>query len=127
METKFIRIYPVLSSADVARDIAWWQEKAGFQKFFDDLGEGVGEPKYAGLGRQGIYLHLQWHGGNEDDPIDASAIRIEVENIRPLFEEFVKRGTVTPEKFREKTAWGTNEFGFYDLNNNAIFFFEDAG
>lgn len=124
METKFIRIYPVLSSADVERDIAWWQEKAGFQKFFDDANEN-GEPRYAAIGRQGIYLHLQWHAGNESDPLDAAAIRIEVENIKPLFEEFVKQGTVPPDAFREKTAWGTNEFGFYDLNKNAVFFFEE--
>jgi hypothetical protein len=125
METKFIRIYPILSSADVARDLDWWQEKTGFQKFFDDAG-GIGEPRYACIGRQGIYLHLQWHAGNESDPVNASAIRIEVENVRPLFEEFVNRGTVTPDRFRERTAWGTNEFGFYDPNGNAVFIFEDV-
>lgn len=126
METKFVRIIPVLSSADVPKDIAWWDEKAGFLKAFD-TGGGPGVPRYACVGRQGIYIHLQWHAGGEGDPIERSAIRIEVENILPLFEEMVSRGTVAPGAFRGKTAWGTNEFGFYDLNGNAVFFFEEAG
>ena len=32
--------------------------------------------------------------------------------------------TVTENKLRLKTDWGTNEFGFYDLNKNAIFIVE---
>lgn len=52
-------------------------------------------------------------------------IRIQVENIRPLLTEFIEGGTITKEKFRGKTPCRTNEFDFYDLNSNAIFFFED--
>ncbi len=74
-----------------------------------------------------IYLHLQWHADTEDDPLHGgSVIRILVKNIKPLFEEFVARGTVGHDKFRENTAWQTNEFGFYDLNKNAIFIMEEA-
>ncbi|MBL7960149.1 glyoxalase/bleomycin resistance/extradiol dioxygenase family protein, partial [bacterium] len=54
-----------------------------------------------------------------------SVIRIFVKNLRPLFEEFVRRGTVTTEAFKSGTAWNTNEFGFFDLNKNAIFIAED--
>ena len=45
-------------------------------------------------------------------------IRLHVQDIKPIFEEFVKRGTISKEKFRANTAWRTNEFGFYDLNQN---------
>ena len=31
MNTAFLNIIPVLSSADVARDIAWYKEKMGFE------------------------------------------------------------------------------------------------
>jgi hypothetical protein len=119
MATTFLRIYPILSTTEVPRDIAWWEEKTGFTRtsISDDS-------RYACVGRQGIYLHLQWHSGDVSDPVERSAIRIEVENLRPLFEEFVQRGVVNSDAFRERTAWGTNEFGFYDLNGNAIFFFE---
>lgn len=52
-------------------------------------------------------------------------IRIQEKNIKPIFEELVKRGAVDENKFRTRTAWQTNEFGFHDLNNNAIIIMED--
>ena len=42
-----------------------------------------------------------------------------------MFDEFVQRRTVNQTKFVSNTPWGTNEFGFYDLNNYAIFIVED--
>ena len=63
----------------------------------------------------------------DDDPLlGGSVIKIFVQNIQPIFEEFVQRGTVKPDKLRLGTPWNTNEFGFYDLNNNAIFIVEGA-
>ena len=53
-------------------------------------------------------------------------MRIQVICILPLFEEFVRRGTVMPAKLRVGTDWGTNDFGFYDPNGNAIFLLEDV-
>lgn len=44
----------------------------------------------------------------------------------PIFEELVERVNVKKDNLRLKTAWHTNEFGFYDLNNNSIFFVEDV-
>ncbi len=120
MKTEIISIIPVLPSADIARDVAWYQAQAGFNvEFADDM--------YAGLYRDNIYLHLQWHAGTDDDPLPGgSVIRILVKNIRPIFEEFVERGTVAADKFRANTPWGTNVFGFYDLNGNAVFVMEGA-
>ena len=42
-----------------------------------------------------------------------------------MLEEFVERGTVAKTKFVANTPWGTDEFGFFDLNKNAIFIVED--
>ncbi|HEY8957162.1 hypothetical protein [Chitinophaga sp.] len=82
---------------------------------------------YAILYRSKLCLHLQWHADTADDPLPGgSVVRIYVGNIQPVFEEFLDRGTVTRDKFRTKTPWNTNEFGFHDLNNNAIFIMEDA-
>jgi hypothetical protein len=119
MKTTFLNVAPVLPSADITRDVAWYREKAGFETCFaNDM--------YAVMYRENIWIHLQWHADTADDPLlGGSVIRIFVKNIRPLFDEFVQRGTVTPEKFREQTPWQTNEFGFYDLNSNAIFIAED--
>ena len=82
---------------------------------------------YAGLRRDGLTIHLQWHAGTDDDPVNGgSVIRIFVKDIEPIFEDFVKRGTVSKDKLQRNTPWGTHEFGFFDLNQNAIFIVEDA-
>jgi hypothetical protein len=81
---------------------------------------------YAELYRDNICIHLQWHANTENDPLlGGSVIRIEVKNIKPLFDEFIQRGTVTLNTLKENTPWNTNEFGFFDLNKNAIFIMED--
>lgn len=120
MKTEFITMIPVLPSQNIKRDIAWYKDNAGFECLHADR-------MYAVLYRDNLMLHLQWHADTPDDPLlGGSVVRMYVKNIRPLFEEFVSRGTVTPDKFRSNTPWKTNEFGFYDLNNNAIFVLEDS-
>jgi len=119
MEPSLLQFIPVLPSADIARDTAWYKEKAGFETHFSN-------PMYAVLYRENLVLHLQWHADTEDDPLlGGSVIRIQVKNIQPIFEEFKKRGTVTREDLKNNTPWGTNEFGFYDPNKNAVFIAED--
>lgn len=113
------QIIPVLPSADIFRDIAWYGKYAGFECAFSDK-------MYAGLKRDNLQIHLQWHADTPDDPLlGGSVIKIFVENVGLYFREFVERGTVKDDKLRLNTPWGTHEFGFYDLNNNAIFFVED--
>ena len=119
MKTAFLHIIPVLPSANIANDIAWHKEKTGFQEYFSDK-------MYAVLYRENLTIHLQWHAGSNEDPLlGGSVIRINVKNISTIFSEFVQRGTVTQDAFKSNTPWRTNEFGFYDLNNNAIFIMED--
>ena len=82
---------------------------------------------YAVLKRDQHSLHLQWHANTHDDPLNGgSVVRIWVEDIEPLFQEFLSRGTISADKLRRNTQWGTHEFGFYDLNSNAIFIFQDT-
>ena len=120
MSTKLVKVIPVLESADIVRDVAWYKEKTGFEVSF------LHEKMYAGLYRDGIEIHLQWHAGTKDDPMNGGAvIRIDVKNIKPIFEELMQRGTVNDKDFMANTAWGTNEFAFHDLNSNAIFISED--
>lgn len=120
MQTEFLNTIPVLPSADLERDIAWYKEKMGIEIFYADK-------MYAVLYRDKFCIHLQWHADTPEDPLlGGSVVRIYVKNIQPLFDELVKRGTVALEKFKADTPWQTNEFGFYDLNKNAIFIMEDA-
>ena len=119
--TSLLSIIPVLPSADIARDIAWYKEKTGFEVRYSDK-------MYAVLVRNDLCIHLQWHADTDDDPLlGGSVIRVIVKNIEPLFREFVERGTVTADKFMANTPWGTNEFGFFDLNKNDVFIMEDIG
>lgn len=117
--TETLLIIPVLPSANIERDIAWYKEKTGFESIYQDN-------MYAVLKRDNLYLHLQWHADTDNDPLlGGSVIRIYAKNIKPMFREFVKRGTVDESKFISNTPWKTNEFGFYDLNKNAIFVMEE--
>ena len=118
-EAILLSTIPVLPSANIARDVLWYKEKTGFEaRWHDNM--------YAVLLRDDLCIHLQWHAATDNDPLlGGSVIRICVKNIQPLFEEFVNRGAVDRAKFVANTPWGTNEFGFFDLNKNAIFIFED--
>ena len=120
MKTELLGIVPVIPTSDMERTIKWYSEKAGFDCIF-------GDHMYAGLRRSNIDLHLQWHADTEDDPLlGGSVVRIFVEDIQHFFDEFVARRTVSKDKLRRNTPWGTHEFGFYDLNQNAIFIVEDV-
>lgn len=113
-------IVPVLPTSDMARDIQWYQEKVGFTPSF-------GDKMYAGMVRGDLEIHLQWHADTPEDPVNGgSVVKIFVEDVMPYFEELVDRGTITPDKLRNNTPWGTHEFGFFDLNKNAIFFVQDV-
>ncbi len=112
-------IIPVLPSSDIERDIKWYETYAGFTYVF-------GDGEYVGLKRDNLEFHLQFHHGNKEDPlIGGSVMKVFVSDIYSYVEEFVNRGTISRDKLRENTSWGTHEFGFYDLNNNAIFIVQD--
>lgn len=116
----FLQMIPVLPSEDVKRDIKWYASQLGFELLF-------GDEMYCGLRRENMEIHLQWHANTEEDPIhEGSVIKLFVDKIEPFYEEFVERGTIPPEKLRRNTPWGTHEFGFFDLNRNAIFIVQDA-
>ena len=120
MQTTFLEISPVLPSQNIDRDVKWYEEKVGFRLLQKDF-------MYAVMRRENLCIHLQWHADTESDPLlGGSVIKIFVKNIQPIFEEMVQRGTVKEDKLRLNTPWHTNEFGFYDLNQNAIFFVEDV-
>ena len=121
MKTEFLGVIPVLPSADIARDIAWYKEKVGFDAWFSDN-------MCAGLCLGNVFIHLQWHADTESDPLlGGSVIRIDAKNLQPLFDDLILRGTITSDALKFNTPWNTNEFGFFDLNKNAIFFMESTG
>lgn len=120
MSINFKHLTPVLPSADIKRDVKWYEEQLGFIFY-------MGQDGYAVLHRNNQWIHLQWHADTKEDSLlGGSVIKIFVDEIGPIFEEMVKRGSVTKNKLHLNTPWGTNEFGFYDLNKNAIYFVADC-
>jgi len=118
MGTEFLEILPVMPSQDIDRDVEWYNKYAGFSHLYKDK-------MYAILKRDKLCIHLQWHADTDNDPLlGGSVIRIMVNDIQPVFEEFLERGTVKKDKLKLNTPWHTNEFGFYDLNKNAVFIVE---
>ncbi|MEO7984495.1 MAG: hypothetical protein ABI688_10475 [Bacteroidota bacterium] len=72
---------PVIPSADIERDVAWYKEKTGFELVYSDK-------MYAVLFRDNPYLHLQWHAGIPGDPLlGGSVIRILVKDLRTLLDD----------------------------------------
>jgi hypothetical protein len=119
MDTDLLLIIPVLPSANIERDVKWYKENTGFEAAYSDK-------MYAVLRRDHLCIHLQWHADTESDPLlGGSVIRIMVKDIKPIHDDFVKRGANISGKLTMSTPWGTNEFGFFDLNRNAIFIVED--
>lgn len=122
METKFLYMSPVLASSDVARDIEWYENKLGFKNVYDSSAYQDGPIDYAVVGRQNLYLHLQFQYPKD---VTSTDVRFEVQNIEPLFEEYIEKGLVTPDRINRKTGWNTCEFGVFDPTGNRLTFFED--
>ncbi len=119
---KLRAVHPVLSVRDV-RASARWYTQLGFEPLFADNDE---SPTYAGIQRDGVEIHLQWHSEKEwKDGLDAAAYRFLVDDPDALFTEIAERSTVLEGRSVNDTGWGTREFGLYDPDGNALFFYRD--
>lgn len=115
-------ISPVLASADVDRDVKWYEEKLGFKNVYDSSAYQDGEIDYAVIGRDNLFMHLQFQF--PEDMISTD-VKFEVENIEPLYQELIETGVIKKEQIRRKTPWNTSEVSFLDLSRNRITFLED--
>ncbi len=121
-ETEFLQICPVLASADVARDVEWYENKLGFKNVFDSSAYQEGTIDYAVLGRQKLFFHLQFQFPKDMTSTD---VRIEVKNIEPIIGEFMEKGLINTEQVNRETPWNTDEFSIFDPSGNRITFLED--
>jgi catechol 2,3-dioxygenase-like lactoylglutathione lyase family enzyme len=121
MKATLSSVHPVLMVRDVAAAVEFY-ERLGFTLAFSNS---KAEPTYAGIRRDGIELHLQWHDSAEwSYPNDRPTYRFAVEAVDQLFEEF----RVIPDLDRtavENTAWGTREFHVRDPDGNGLQFYRD--
>jgi catechol 2,3-dioxygenase-like lactoylglutathione lyase family enzyme len=120
-------VHPVLMSRDIAESIGFF-ERLGFSVAFRD-GETV--PRYAGVARDGVTLHLQWHdAGQWAYPGDRPAYRFLVGDVDALYRELQERGAVADPEVAGSpwgrpgdTPWGTREFHLRDPSGNLLQFY----
>lgn len=125
MTTKahFKEIHPVLPVQDVKKALNYYIEKLGFNYAFSDDKD---HPYYAGVRRDNIEIHLQWHDAKEwEVEVDRPLLRFVVENIEVLYDEYKDKDVFHPQTSLKETAWGTREFAFYDPYKNGLTFYVD--
>ena len=116
---KLVQIHPVLPSKDISRSIDYYVQKLEFELAFQDAER---EPRYAGVRRDGVELHIQWHDESSFDRVERPSLRLVVQEIEKLYDEFKGRGVFHPRTALRDTAWGTREFAFFDLYGNGLTF-----
>jgi catechol 2,3-dioxygenase-like lactoylglutathione lyase family enzyme len=120
MSVKLQCVKPVLMSRDVEASIRFYA-LLGFVETFRDDPTSV---RYAGVARDGIELHLQWHDAAEwDFPNDRPTYRFVVADVDGLYEEFRGRGALADATGVRDTPWGTREFHVRDPDRNGLQFY----
>lgn len=117
------QIHPVLPVIDVSKAVAYYVNNLGFKLGFTDTIDAHG---YAGVRRDHVEINLQWHDEKEwVAGLDRPMLRIYVENISELFDEYNSNKVFHDNTFLKKTPWGTEEFAFYDLYGNGLTFYRE--
>lgn len=117
------QIHPVLPVRNVMEAIHYYTEKLGFTLAFKDAGDA---PGYAGVTRDDIEIHLQWHDENDwTEGMDSALLRIYVNHVDLLFDEYKTTSVFHEHTALKDTTWGTREFGFYDIDKNGLVFYRD--
>lgn len=100
----FREVNPVLAVRNVDAAIRYYTEKLGFRVSFQDSAT---DPKYAGVRRDAVELHLQWHEESDfkNDGSDPPIIRFIVDDPDALFEEFKARNALGPKSQVKDTPW----------------------
>ncbi|OIQ29613.1 MAG: bleomycin resistance protein [Bacteroidetes bacterium MedPE-SWsnd-G2] len=121
MSSQLLQIHPVLPVKNVLAALFFYVDKLGFDIAFADDPK---SPKYAGVRRGNIEIHLQWHDESEwDTKVERPMLRILTSNVSELYQELSTKDIFHSETKVQNTAWGTQEFAFYDLYKNGLTFY----
>ncbi len=115
-------VHPVLPSKDLPAAIAFYVNRLGFALGFQDAPTA---PHYAGVRRDDVEIHLQWHDPEEWAAVERPMLRFVVPDIDALFEEYRTQGVFHAGTALRDTPWGTREFAFYDPDQNGLTFYAD--
>ena len=127
MKVSLQSIHPVLASKDVEASVQFFRD-LGFTLLFQDMPQA---PKYAGVGRDNVELHIQWADPEQwAYPVDRPVYRFIVSDVDALYREFVRSGRINAETSQgspwaapANTPWGTREFHLRDPGQNSLQFY----
>ncbi|HRJ77424.1 MAG: Bleomycin resistance protein [Planctomycetes bacterium] len=114
---------PILPADDMTRALAFYTQKLGFKERFRDNDQA---PKYVGIERDGIMLHLVEVTPAKTAKLVASQTmcRLLVDDVDALYAEFSQHdGVIHPNGKLALKPWGTREFGVLDPAGVCLTFF----
>ncbi|WP_292949701.1 glyoxalase/bleomycin resistance/extradiol dioxygenase family protein [Olleya sp. UBA1516] len=118
------QIHPILPVQNVLAALFFYTQKLGFEIAFADDSK---DPKYVGIKRDHIEIHLIWKDEKEwDYTIDRPMLRIVTQHVDVLYQEYNFKNVFPKETEVIKSDWGTKEFSFYDLYNNGLTFYQNS-
>lgn len=125
---RLLAVHPVLMAREVQRSIRFDLELGFATSFIDDQRN----PRYAGLKRDAVEIHIQWNEIPESSNLqDRPAYRFLVQDVDALHHEFTLRSPralataeATPWHSPANTPWGTREFHIHDPSDNSLQFYQ---
>ena len=113
------RAIPVLHVSNTARALWFYCHDLGFRLEFEHRPQGVIEdPCFAGISRDGVWLHLSSFSG---DGVSGAVANLMVDNVDRLYAEFKARHVridVSP----IDQSWGNREMYVKDADGNCLRF-----
>ncbi|NER15233.1 VOC family protein [Leptobacterium flavescens] len=107
---------PVLASLNIAKTVAFYKNKLGFDK------QGYMDENYAVLARDKVEIHF-WKCDDKIHPENTSCY-VRVQDIDTLYKEMQAAEVVHPRGAIEDKPYGIREFAIVDLDGNLIKFGE---
>ena len=115
---------PIIAVSDSASAEDYYCRVLGFQKMFVyPLKATKREPRYLGLARDGVWLHLQSYKPERAGMTDAF---LWVTDVDAFYNEVAARGAIVQLPPTNQT-WGTRETGIRDPDGNVLVFATKPG
>ena len=110
---------PVIAVSDSVRAEEYYTQVLGFQRMFAYPPDASNpDPRYIGVARDGVWLHLQSYKPKRAGMTDAF---LWVDDVDRLFAEISARGALVRLPPTDQT-WGTRETGICDPDGNVLVF-----
>ena len=126
--SRLLAVHPVLMTGDVQQSIHFFSQLGFAVAFLDDQGN----PKYAGLKRDDVEIHVQWNElSSNESGLDRPTYRFLVQDVDTLYRQLSAQASdllavagTTPWHAPANTPWGTREFHVRDPSGNGLQFYQ---